>query len=160
MLFTRDGEGEGASITATALLDIDFAFIGTVADEYLRSFRGTGGMLPSPYSADPGTVALREAVLAGFPASSSSGNTSEHATSNDWKVAALWDREIKQASRLRACEIQGLEELSRLNWLITQINPIRLSMPWPRSKLNELQKGEERRKAERKIVKALEGFGV
>ena len=160
MLFSRDGEGETASITATALLDFDFAFVGTTADEYLRSFRGTGGLLPSPYSADPATIALREAVLAGFPASSSSGDASEHAKSIDWQLAALWDKEIKQAGGLRACEIEGLEELSRVNWLITQINPFRLSMAWPRSRLSEVQKGEEREKAEGKIVKALEGFGV
>jgi len=160
MLFTRRGEGESAIIIATALLDFDFAFVGTTADEYLRSFRGTGGLLPSPYSADPANAALREAILAGFPASSSSGDASEHAKTNDWQLAASWDQEIQKAGGLRACEIEGLEELSRINWLITQINPFRLSMAWPRSKLSETQKGEEMVKAEGKIVKALVDFGV
>ena len=157
MLFAREGEGEGASIIATALLDFDFAFVGTAADEYLRSFRGTGGLVPSPYSADPASAALRDASLAGFP--SSSGNE-EYKQANDWKLAVAWNQEIQKAGGLRACEIEGLEELSRLNWLITQINPFRLSMAWPRSRLSEAQKGEERAKAEAKIVRALEGFGV
>jgi hypothetical protein len=135
----------------TAILDFDFAFVGTAADEYLRSLHGSGGNLPGPCG--DGDPELRAAVLSGF-----AGH--DGPSTDEWTMAKQWDQALKKYGAQRPCEIEGLDVLSKLQWFISQINPFRLTVTRLRDKLSEEEKEENREKAEARIVLGLEGFGV
>lgn len=51
----------------TALLDFDFAHVATVSDEFFRSLGHGTGRLPGPGEYDKDKIALRKAMLEGFP---------------------------------------------------------------------------------------------
>ncbi|KAJ8123764.1 hypothetical protein O1611_g9517 [Lasiodiplodia mahajangana] len=93
----------------TAIIDFDWARIGCIADECLLSFDGRYAQLPSPKEIDPDRIALRTALLHGFPSPlPPSSKTVE------WDMAALWDAQLEEHGVIRACTIEGIEKMS---WL-------------------------------------------
>lgn len=107
----------------TGLFDFDFSFVGSVADDFLRSLHDQPGPLPGPTS-DSHERMFRNALLHGFP------DPLPASTEDlDWHVAKIWDDALQEKRIDRPRNIQGIERLSELHWLTTKIAPVRLVNP-------------------------------
>lgn len=104
----------------TALLDFDFAHIASFADEFFRSLGADIGQFPSPRESGE-VLALREAMLAGFPDPSPSSNDEVQ-----WRSAKAWDDALREKGAQRPSTIENIAALSDLFWLSGQILPFRL----------------------------------
>ena len=109
----------------TAILDFDFAFIGSIADEFMRSFRPFGN-LPSPHSQSPQELEFRKALLSGIFPLEIPGKSDED-SGIPWVTAKLWDESLSSAGASKPATIRGIESVSRLQGLIDQISPWMLS---------------------------------
>ena len=103
----------------TALLDYKFSHIASRADEYFFSFPYLGAMLmwPAPRKNGEDVVTLRDYLLHGFPSESALRNSAFQS----WELAEILDEEFAKASVQRLRDIQGIDELSSLNWFIQNI---------------------------------------
>ena len=104
----------------TALLDFDFAHIGTFADEFFRSLGAAIGQFPA--SRESGEyLALREAMLTGFPDPLPKANDEVQ-----WPSAKAWDDALRERGAKRPGTIENIAALSDLFWLSGQILPFKL----------------------------------
>jgi hypothetical protein len=130
------------SCQISAILDFDWAQIGLVADETLRSFHSYA-RLPGPYEQDAHRIALRYALLHRFP---SPLPTSSRSVRCD--IAEIWDRQLAEAGAKRPSTLEGIETLSSLYTL--------LDMVYPDMLCNEVkQRSKEKMEQEKEVAEAL-----
>lgn len=103
---------EPETIRITAILDFDWSYVGSTADEFLRSFGDISGKLPGPFNKSPEMSALRVALLQGFP---DPLPTSESSIS--WDVAKSWVDELQRRNIQRPRTIDGIDIISGAFWL-------------------------------------------
>lgn len=115
-----------ATREVTALLDCEFAYIGSPADEYFYSFRTFGSLLAGPFEeGDEGR--LRKCLLDGFD-----GNVPAESDGKGrvkWSTAESMNRHFSQVGVLRPIDIQGCGELAALKWFLEDISPPYFYMP-------------------------------
>ncbi|KAF1348905.1 hypothetical protein BDV97DRAFT_267631, partial [Delphinella strobiligena] len=101
------------SLRLTAILDFDWAFIGTPSDEFCMSF---GDFVKFPGdSAD-----LHNALLSGsFPSDVNYTTTDDV----DWDVARIWDQCLESADVQRYSTILGFSQVSSLREFVKAIAP-------------------------------------
>ncbi|KAK2026322.1 hypothetical protein LX32DRAFT_674841 [Colletotrichum zoysiae] len=140
------------TLRVTALLDFDFSYVGTVADEFLGFSFGNicGGALPGPYES-ASRLALRQAMLHGFSETPPEVDPSEV----QWGIAEAWDKELARAGAARPCTISCFEEIANIYWLQGTVSPFELDNPMMRKRMTAEQLKETRAKTEDLIVRFL-----
>jgi hypothetical protein len=83
----------GSDSRLTALLDYEFAFVGTILDEYTLSFPRLFGILGGPWDGEE-LERLRNYRLSGSPTELSIPDTRSHV---DWELASMFDAALKLA---------------------------------------------------------------
>ncbi|KAF6788131.1 hypothetical protein CSOJ01_15101 [Colletotrichum sojae] len=141
----------------TALLDFDFSYIGTVADEFMGFSFGniSGGTLPGLYEG-ASQLALRDAMLTGFPGTARVVDSSEV----QWDLAETWDRELARAGAARPCTIPLFEQIADVYWLQDKISPFELDNPMMRKRLTAEQLEEARSRTKDLILRFLGPLGL
>lgn len=104
----------------TALFDFDFSYIGTVADEFLRSLGRGIGCFPDTRD-NYEMTALHKAMLDGFP-----NPTPAQSEDVDWAAARAWDDALHERVMHRPATTPGIASLADVFWLSSQILPFRL----------------------------------
>jgi hypothetical protein len=112
LLFDKD------KFCITAVLDFDWAQVGLVTDEILRSFHKRYARLPSLRDPDPDRIAFREALLHGFPSPLPSPTRSVQ-----WDVAAIWDHQLAEVGADGPSTLADIEVFSYLYSLSDLICP-------------------------------------
>ncbi|WQF82783.1 Putative aminoglycoside phosphotransferase, protein kinase-like domain superfamily [Colletotrichum destructivum] len=141
-----------STLRVTALLDFDFSYVGTVADEFMGFSFGNlcGGTLPGPF--ESGTqLALRRAMLTGFPETHLVVGSSEV----QWDIAETWDKELARAGAARPCKISRFEEIANIYWLQDRVSPFELDNPMMRKRMTAEQLEETRSRTENLIAEFL-----
>jgi hypothetical protein len=118
----------------TALLDYEFAFVGTVLDEYTLSFPRLCGILGGPW--DGGELdKLRNYQLSGFPTELP---TSETRGEVDWELAGKFNAALQLAAAQRPQNFACADTYSALIWFYQDVCPPYLMMPrWLARKTSE-----------------------
>ncbi|TWU72494.1 hypothetical protein ED733_001605 [Metarhizium rileyi] len=144
---------DATTLQVTALLDFDFSFIGTVADEFMSfSFANlSGGKLPGPYES-VSKLKLRNAMLTGFSESVLNADCSEV----QWDVAKTWDEELARAGTARPRTISHFHEIADIYWLQDRLSPFELDSPFMRIRKTAEQLKTVRDETESLIVRFLE----
>ena len=142
------------TLKITAILDFDWSYIGSTADEFLRSFSDLSGKLPGHFQKDPEMSALRTALLQGFP-----NPLPQSQASVSWEVAKAWDDELERRNIMRPRTIKGMDALSGIFWLSQQICPFLLCEPTVLKYRTSLQKDRDREEAEKLLITYLEMNG-
>ena len=142
------------TLQITAILDFDWSYIGSSADEFLRSFSDLSGKLPGPFHKDPEMSALREALLQGFP-----DPLPQSESTISWEVAKAWDDELDRRNIQRPRTIKGIDALSGVFWLSQQICPFLLCDPTVLKYRTSSQKERDREEAEKLLIKYLDMNG-
>lgn len=118
----------------TALLDYEFAFVGTVLDEYTLSFPRLYGILGGPW--DGGELdRLRAYQLSRFPTELP---TSETRGQVDWELAGMFDAALLLAGAQKPQDFACADTYSALIWFYQDVCPPYLMMPrWLARKTSE-----------------------
>ncbi|KAK2000712.1 hypothetical protein LX36DRAFT_679478 [Colletotrichum falcatum] len=142
------------TLRVTALLDFDFSYVGTVADEFMGFSFGNmcGGTLPGPHES-ASRLALRRAMLDGFPGTPPDAESSEV----QWELADAWHKELARAGAARPCTIPCFEEIANIYWLLDKVSPFELDNPMMRKRMTAEQLEDARRGTEESILKFLTG---
>ncbi|KAK2758251.1 hypothetical protein FQN54_004096 [Arachnomyces sp. PD_36] len=140
----------------TALIDFDWAQIGLVADEILRSFHKRYARLPGPYEQDPDRVFLGNALLTGkFPSPLPASSKSVA-----WDIAEIWDSCLAKVGADRPSTIGEIEILSRLYMLVDTICPDMLCNEVIVKMISEETVEKEKEAAERVLERFLQEVQV
>jgi len=142
----------------TALLDFDFSYVGTVAEEFLGfSFSGMyGGQLPGPDS-EPFELLIREAMLAGFPESLPTFDSEE--STRQWKLAKVWNVELARSGAARPQTIENFDKIADIYWLADNLSPFDLENVSLRQQRTENQLRARREEIARTVGKFLSDAG-
>jgi hypothetical protein len=118
----------------TALLDYEFAFVGTILDEYTLSFPRLHGILGRPW--DGGELdKLRNYQLSGFPTELP---TSETRGQVDWELAGMFNAALQLAGAQKPQDFACADTYSALIWFYQDVCPPYLMMPrWLARKTSE-----------------------
>lgn len=154
------------SLRITALLDFDFAHVACVIDEYFYSFEDFHGLLPGPYHRSAEQLAVRNALLNGFPGSfppsalpSSDPEKPSDLLGVQGKVAKTWDEELQRVGAKRPRTIKGAGEVAALYSFAQEMCPwYFMQERWVKMQTEE-QLGEEKKKGEETVVQYLESWG-
>ncbi|GAB7328401.1 hypothetical protein MBLNU13_g00375t1 [Cladosporium sp. NU13] len=115
----------GSDGRLTALLDYEFAFVGTVLDEYTLSFPRLFGILGGPW--DDGELdKLRNYQLSGFPTELSIPDIRSQV---DWELAGMFDAALKLAGAQKPQDFACADTYSALIWFYQDVCPPYLMMP-------------------------------
>ena len=115
----------GSDGRLTAQLDYEFAFIGTVLDEYTLSFPRLFGILGGPW--DGGELdKLRNYQLSGFPTELSIPDTRSQV---DWELASMFDTALQLAGTQKPRNFAYADTYSALIWFYQDVCPPYLMMP-------------------------------
>ena len=142
------------TLQTTAILDFDWSYVGSIADESLRSFSDLSGKIPGPFHKDPGVSALRIGLLQGFP-----DPLPPSESSVSWEVAKAWDDELERRDVQRPRTIKGMDALSGVFWLSQQICPFLLYDPTVLKYRTSLQEDRDREEAGKILITNLEMNG-
>ncbi|KAG2419956.1 hypothetical protein HFD88_004753 [Aspergillus terreus] len=114
----------------TGLLDLEFSQVASPLEEYLYSFHDVHGLLPGAHTTDEGLLALRKALLHGFPnplpesPPPPTGPVRFGSKRNiQWHLAKAWDEELAKLEVQRPATIPSADEISRLHWFAQDICP-------------------------------------
>jgi hypothetical protein len=118
----------------TALLDYEFAFVGTVLDEFTLSFPRLHGILGGPW--DGGELdKLRNYQLSGFPTELPISETRGQV---DWELAGMFDAALQLAGAQKPQDFACAGTYSALIWFYQDVCPPYLMMPrWLARKTSE-----------------------
>lgn len=101
----------------TALLDYEFAFVGTVLDEFTLSFPRLYGILGGPW--DGGELdKLRNYQLSGFPTKLSISDTRGQV---DWELAGMFDAALQLAGAQKPQDFACADTYSALIWFYQDV---------------------------------------
>lgn len=137
----------------TALLDFDFSYIATVADEFMGFSFGniSGGHLPGPFE-NLSQQNLRKAML--------TGNFKPFLDANDpeiqWDIANAWQEALTRSNAARPCTISNFEEIRDIYWLQDRLSPFELDSPVMRKRKTSEQLKVMRDETESLIVRFLD----
>jgi len=134
----------------TAVLDFDFAHVATVADEFFRSLGHGIGRLPGSGESDRDKIALRKAMLEGFP-----NSLPPSCKEVQWVTARAWDDALRDRDVERPSTITNIAALSDLFWLSSEILPFKLCNEVVVGNSSPDQLVERRKDAESQLVKYL-----
>ncbi|KAI9760940.1 MAG: hypothetical protein M4579_001316 [Chaenotheca gracillima] len=138
----------------TAILDFDWAQVSGVAEEFFRSLSDVHGRLPGPYSVEAEQLALRQALLEGFPTP-----LPAQASDVNWRAAEAWDNELEHSGAQRPRTIKGIAALSKLYWLSGQICPFLLFNETIANDRSKEQHDKDKEDAEALLIQFLEDHG-
>ncbi|TEA10433.1 hypothetical protein C8034_v009846 [Colletotrichum sidae] len=143
-----------STLQVTALLDFDFSYVGTAADEFMGFSFGNicGGTLPGPYESAADQLALRQLMLSGFRETPPAGWESSE-TQRD--LAEEWDRQLARAGAARPSTISLFEEIANIYWLQDKVSPFQLHNPMMRKRMTEEQQRKARKTTEDLMIKFL-----
>jgi len=113
----------------TALLDFDWAFIGSLQDEFLRSFCDLG-MIPGPDS-EGNELVLRKALL--------HGEVDQQNFEDPGDVLSRWYQTLRGRGARVPSDLSGMEAASELHWFVTQISPWLLTHEVPLKRRSKAQ---------------------
>lgn len=109
----------------TALLDYEFAFVGTVLDEYTLSFPRLHGILGGPWESRD-LDKLRNYQLSGFPTEMSISDTRSEV---NWELAGMFDAALQLAGAQKPRDFACADTYSALIWFYQDVCPPYLMMP-------------------------------
>lgn len=115
----------GSDGSLTALLDYEFAFVGTVLDEYTLSFPRLHGILGGPWN-DGDLDELRKYQLTGFPTELSISDTRPQV---NWKLASIFNAALKLAGARKPQDFACADTYSAFIWFHQDVCPPYLMMP-------------------------------
>ncbi|TDZ19140.1 hypothetical protein Cob_v007914 [Colletotrichum orbiculare MAFF 240422] len=143
-----------STLQVTALLDFDFSYVGTAADEFMGFSFGNicGGTLPGPYESAADQLALRQLMLSGFCETPPAGWESPE---TQWDLAEEWDRQLARAGAARPSTISLFEEIANIYWLQDKVSPFQLDNPMMRKHMTEEQQLKARKTTEDLMIKFL-----
>ncbi|KAL6692400.1 phosphotransferase enzyme family domain-containing protein [Trichoderma pleuroticola] len=144
---------DASTLQVTALLDFDFSYVATAAEEFLGfSFANlSGGKLPGPFETGA-NLSLRKAMLSGFSTPSLNENIAEI----QWDLAKAWDKELVRAGAAKPATISQFEDIADIYWLQDQTSPFELDSPVMRGRKTAEQLRIIRNDTEKMIFKFLE----
>ncbi|KAL7908442.1 hypothetical protein GGI35DRAFT_486492 [Trichoderma velutinum] len=144
---------DATTLQVTALLDFDFSYVATVAEEYLGFSFGniSGGKLPGPFETGP-NLSLRKAMLSGFSMPILNADASE----GQWDVAKAWDKDLVRAGVTKPATIPHFEDIADIYWIQDHICPFELDSPVMRRRKTAEQLRSIRNETEEMIVKLLD----
>ncbi|KAI4819850.1 hypothetical protein E4T44_10368, partial [Aureobasidium sp. EXF-8845] len=134
----------------TALLDYDWSFIGSIQDEFLRSFCDLG-MIPGP-DTHGDDLALRQSLLLGI----------DHGQYCKEQIDPLlgWYKILQTRGARIPSGLPGMEDLSQLHWLVDQITPWLLTHEVPLKRRTKEQLDAVRAKTKQTICAFLDSRGL
>lgn len=109
---------DGEEFCITAVLDFDWAQIGLVGDEILTSFHKRYARLPGSRDPDASRIALRKALLHGFPSCLPSPTRCVQ-----WDIAAIWDSQLGDIGAHKPSTLADIEVFSYLHAISDLICP-------------------------------------
>lgn len=133
----------------TALLDFDFSYIGTAADEFmLYSFGNmSGGQLPGPLEVGS-QLELRNAMLKGFPETLPTDDHSDV----EWDVAKAWDEALSRADAAGPRTILNFKDIADIYLFADTLSPFLLDNPGMRARRTAEKLEEIRDETENLII--------
>lgn len=139
----------------TALLDFDFSYIGTAADEFMLFSFGnmSGGQLPGPLEIGS-QLELRNAMLKGFPEKLPTEDSSDV----EWDVAKAWDEALSRADAAKPRTIPSFEAIANIYSFADKLSPFELDNPVMRQRRTAEKLQEIRDKTESLIVRFLDMY--
>ncbi|KKP05608.1 aminoglycoside 3'-phosphotransferase/choline kinase domain protein [Trichoderma harzianum] len=145
------------TLQVTALLDFDFSYVATAAEEFFGFSFGniSGGKLPGPFETGA-NLSLRQAMLSGFRTPFLNADTS----TIQWDVAKAWDKELVRAGAAKPATIPHFEDIADIYWLQDKISPFELDSPVMRRRKTAEQLRSIRNETEEMIVKFLDRFNT
>ncbi|GAB1214009.1 hypothetical protein ATERTT37_003165 [Aspergillus terreus] len=150
----------------TGLLDLEFSQVASPLEEYLYSFHDVHGLLPGAHTTDEGLLALRKALLHGFPnplpesPPPPTGPVRFGSKRNiQWHLAKAWDEELAKLEVQRPATIPSADEISRLHWFAQDICPFYFLQTMWLEAVGEDRAKEEREKQHRLLDQYLKGWG-
>ncbi|KAI9673234.1 MAG: hypothetical protein M1817_003097 [Caeruleum heppii] len=147
---------DGKTQRLTAILDFDWAQVSGVAEEFLHSLGDVYGKVPGPYSNDSDQLALRQAVLHGFPDPLPS---SKSESGVDWGIAGAWDTALACSGAQRPRTIMGIAALSELKWLSDKVCPFLLFNETVVAQRNKEQQVKDKEDTEGFLISFLDAHG-
>ncbi|PNP49017.1 hypothetical protein THARTR1_10228 [Trichoderma harzianum] len=144
---------DASTLQVTALLDFDFSYVATAAEEFLGfSFANLpGGKLPGPFETGA-NLSFRKAMLSGFSTPSLNENNAEI----QWDLAKAWDKELVRAGAAKPATISQFEDITDIYWLQDQTSPFELDSLVMRRRKTTEQLRSIRNDTEKMIFKFLE----
>lgn len=112
-----------------ALLDFDWAFVGSLQDEFLRSFCDLG-MIPGPDS-EGDELVLRRVLLYGDDSGLSLESLDD--------VLPKWYQTLRAKGAKVPSDLSGMEAASQLHWFVNQISPWLLTHEVPLRRRSKAQ---------------------
>lgn len=157
MIATNNILFDANTLQVTALLDFDFSYVATAAEEFFGFSFGniSGGKLPGPFETGA-NLSLRKAMLFGFKTSFLNADASEI----QWDVAEAWDKELVRACAAKPATIPHFEDIADIYWLQDEISPFELDSPVMRRRKTAEQLRRIRNETEEMIVKFLDRFNT
>lgn len=138
----------------TALFDFDFAYIGSVGDEFFRSLGHTIGRFSSARDGDPELLRLQKAMLNGFP-----DPLPANSENVDWIAAEIWDSALRKRDMKRPGNIPRMEALAEIFWLSSQILPFKLCNEVVVSNSSEEKLVQRKLEGEVRLSEVLSDYG-
>ncbi|KAK4072900.1 uncharacterized protein Triagg1_5577 [Trichoderma aggressivum f. europaeum] len=144
---------DAGTLKVTALLDFDFSYVSTAAEEFLGFSFGniSGGKLPGPFGTGA-DLSLRKAMLSSFTTPFLNTDTSE----NHWDVTKARGRELVRAGATKPATIPHFEDIADIYWLQDKISPFELDSPVMRRRKTAEQLRSIRNEIEEMIVRFLD----
>lgn len=137
----------------TALLDFDFSHVASFADEFFRSLCSDIGQFPSSRDSE-GLVALRNAMLTGFPDPLPQSNDEVQ-----WPSARAWNDALCERNAQKPSSIKDIALLSDMFWLSGQILPFKLCNPIVVKNSSSSQLLTRKKAGEENLIKFLNDYG-
>jgi hypothetical protein len=134
----------------TALLDFDWSFIGTLHDEFLRSFCDLG-VIPGPGSLGEDLV-LRQLLL--------TVRSDQQKVEEPNDPLQRWYQTLRTRKVQVPSDLTGMDEASQLHWLISQICPWLLAHKVPLERRSKEQLEAVRAATKYDICEFLDGKGT
>ncbi|KAF9885584.1 hypothetical protein FE257_012790 [Aspergillus nanangensis] len=150
----------------TALLDFELSHIASPLEEYLYSFYDVHGLLPGLYTTDEGMVAVRKALLDGFPSPLPespplpTGPVRFGEKQNiQWELLKAWDDELAALGVLRPATIPYAADISALHWFSQDVCQFYFLQDMWLEAIGEKRVAEERKEQQELLEQYLTGRG-
>jgi len=153
-------------LSVTGVFDFELSHVASPVEEFLYSFHDVGGILSGVYGEEPEDLALRAAILNGFPEVLPTTLPNEEAVYKfgserhvQWDVAKLWDDELAYAGVWRPRTLAAADKISRLYWFSQEVCQFYVLRSRWLSSPTEAQLAESRLKAKNVLQQYLDDWG-
>lgn len=154
------------TLSVTGLFDYELSYVASPVEEFLHSFHDVGGILSGVYGEAPEDLALRDAILYGFPDILPTTLPNDEAVYKfgserhvQWDIAKIWDEELEHAGVLRPRTLPAADRISRLYWFLQEVCQFYFLRSRWLSSQTETQLAESRLKAKKVLQHYLDYWG-